>query len=85
MRQALVDKFQLNANVRMAVLSVKAAGVGLTLTEASLVIFGELVWTPGDIIQASARYRCRDANVSFERSSNKHFFFFYILSGCPFE
>jgi SWI/SNF-related matrix-associated actin-dependent regulator 1 of chromatin subfamily A len=54
-RQSLVDKFQNDAHTRVAVLSIKAAGMGLTLTAASVVVFGELSWTPGDIVQAEDR------------------------------
>ncbi|CAM8921437.1 unnamed protein product [Rhodiola kirilowii] len=54
-RQALVTDFQEKDNIKAAVLSIRAGGVGLTLTAASTVIFAELSWTPGDIIQAEDR------------------------------
>ncbi|OVA07454.1 SNF2-related [Macleaya cordata] len=51
-RHALVTDFQEKDDIKAAVLSIKAGGVSLTLTAASTVIFAELSWTPGDIIQA---------------------------------
>ncbi|KAK7264802.1 hypothetical protein RJT34_32413 [Clitoria ternatea] len=54
-RQQLVTEFQEKDAIRAAVLSIKAGGVGLTLTAASTVIFAELSWTPGDLIQAEDR------------------------------
>ncbi|ESQ30730.1 hypothetical protein EUTSA_v10011287mg [Eutrema salsugineum] len=54
-RQALVSDFQGNDEIKAAVLSIRAAGVGITLTAASTVIFAELAWTPGDLIQAEDR------------------------------
>lgn len=54
-RAASVKKFQKKAQVRLALLSVTAAGVGLTLTAASSVIFAELHWTPGVLAQAEDR------------------------------
>ncbi|KAJ3683921.1 hypothetical protein LUZ60_014148 [Juncus effusus] len=54
-RQTMVDDFQEKDHIKAAVLSIKAGGVGLTLTAASTVIFAELSWTPGDIIQAEDR------------------------------
>ncbi|XP_021774693.1 SWI/SNF-related matrix-associated actin-dependent regulator of chromatin subfamily A-like protein 1 [Chenopodium quinoa] len=54
-RQSLVTEFQENEAIKAAVLSIKAGGVGLTLTAASTVIFAELSWTPGDLIQAEDR------------------------------
>ncbi|CAH9086321.1 unnamed protein product [Cuscuta europaea] len=54
-RQALVTDFQEKESIKAAVLSIKAGGVGLNLTAASTVIFAELSWTPGDLIQAEDR------------------------------
>jgi SWI/SNF-related matrix-associated actin-dependent regulator 1 of chromatin subfamily A len=56
LRQGLVDSFQRDANSpKVAILSIKAAGVGLTLTRASLVVFSEYSWTPAEILQAEDR------------------------------
>ncbi|VDO58025.1 unnamed protein product [Onchocerca flexuosa] len=39
--------FQENDDVMVAILSITAAGIGVTLTAASIVIFAELHWNPG--------------------------------------
>jgi SWI/SNF-related matrix-associated actin-dependent regulator 1 of chromatin subfamily A len=46
-RQDLVREFQSKSNCRCALLSITAANSGITLTEASLVVFAELFWNPG--------------------------------------
>ena len=52
-RQALVDQFQNDDTIRFAVLSIPAAGTGITLHKANMVVFTELVW--GDMLQAEDR------------------------------
>ena len=52
-RQALVTAFQALPEGTQAVfvLSILAAGQGLTLTAASTAVFGELRWVPGELLQ----------------------------------
>lgn len=54
-REANVIKFQKEERCRAAVLSLTCASTGLTLTSGSLVVFAELYWNPGTLIQAEDR------------------------------
>ncbi|XP_065896709.1 SWI/SNF-related matrix-associated actin-dependent regulator of chromatin subfamily A-like protein 1 isoform X2 [Dysidea avara] len=62
-RQNLCDQFQHDENCIAAVLSITTANAGLTLTAASSVIFAELFWNPGILVQAEDRaYRIGQKN-----------------------
>ncbi|KAL7512709.1 hypothetical protein ACHAXN_009750 [Cyclotella atomus] len=79
-RALRVKKFQSNAGMRLALLSMTAAGVGLTLTAASSIVFAELHWVPGVLAQAEDRCHrigqvnsvnvmyciCKDVDVSVD-------------------
>jgi len=54
-REALCKKFQEEKNVQVALLSITAAGTGITLTAASRVVFAELNWNPMTMMQAEDR------------------------------
>jgi hypothetical protein len=54
-RPQLVDKFQDDPNCRIFFSTIKAGGVGLTLTKADTVVFTDLDWTPAMHQQAEDR------------------------------
>lgn len=55
MKQAAVDAFQQNPEMKLIICSIKAAGVGLTLTASSNVAFVEFPWTYADCCQCEDR------------------------------
>merc|ERR1719487_1196030 len=54
-RPERVARFQDVESVKVALLSITAAGTGLTLTAAHTVVFAELYWVPGQMQQAEDR------------------------------
>ena len=54
-RQFAIDSFQKNPDQKLIICSIKAAGVGLTLTASSRVAFVELPWTAADCDQCEDR------------------------------
>lgn len=62
-RQVFVQRFQNSEKCQCALLSITAANSGITLTQANLVVFAELFWNPGILVQAEDRvYRIGQKN-----------------------
>ena len=54
-RLGLIDRFQTDPKITTVVGTLGAAGTGLTATAASLMIFPERSWVPGDVTQGEDR------------------------------
>lgn len=54
-RHQAVRKFQTDQDCLVAVLALTACCTGITLTAASTVVFAEMTWTPGLMVQAEDR------------------------------
>ena len=54
-RYEAVNKFQKDPKCTCAILSLTASSQGITLTAAQVVVFTELNWTPGIMVQAEDR------------------------------
>ena len=62
-RQKSIDNFQNDKNYRVIICSIKAGGVGITLTAACHIAFLEQGWTPAEHDQAEDRcYRIGTKN-----------------------
>ena len=55
MRRAAIDRFQNDSSVQVFLGGIKSAGVGITLTAGSNVVFLDFSWVPGDHQQAQDR------------------------------
>ncbi len=69
-KQKSVDSFQNNPKIKVFIGNIMSAGVAITLTEATVVIFNSFSWVPGNNEQAEDRaYRIgqkNDVNVYYQ-------------------
>lgn len=71
-RFEMAERFQNDEKVRVIVLSIKVASVGLNLTSASDTLFGEIPWTPSIAQQAECR--------SYRNGQKHNTSFYYAIS-----
>jgi len=73
-KQKSVDAFQKNSKVKVFIGNIKSAGVAITLTEATVVVFNSFSWVTGDNEQAEDRaFRIgqkNDVNVYYQLFDN---------------
>ena len=55
-RQELAQRFNENPDCKAAVLSIMAANAGLNMASASCVLFAEIMWNPGIMVQAGGNW-----------------------------
>jgi SWI/SNF-related matrix-associated actin-dependent regulator 1 of chromatin subfamily A len=69
-KQHSVDQFQNNDKIKVFIGNIKSAGVGITLTQATVVIFNSFDWVTGNNEQAEDRsFRIgqkNDVNVYYQ-------------------
>lgn len=69
-KQKSVDSFQNSSRVKVFIGNIKSAGVAITLTEATVVVFNSFDWVPGNNEQAEDRaFRIgqkNDVNVYYQ-------------------
>jgi len=70
-KQVSVDQFQQNPNKKIFIGNTRSAGVGITLTEGTIVIFNSFDWVPGNNEQAEDR--------SYRIGQEKHVNVYYQL------
>jgi hypothetical protein len=54
-KSRLIQQFQVDPSIDVALLAITACGTGLNMTVANVAIFAELYWSPGDVLQAEDR------------------------------
>ena len=73
-KQKSVDAFQQNSKVKVFIGNIKSAGVAITLTEATVVVFNSFDWVPGANEQAEDRAfrigQVNDVNVYYQLFEN---------------
>ncbi len=73
----MVNDFQNNSEILVAILSITAMGVGFTLHASSNIIFAEMYWTPSVMLQAEDRAH----RIGQKNSVNCH----YLLGEYTFD